>query len=283
MSHYVYLDASSLPGMPDGTAREWQAFLAGQRPELEAKNWPPLLWWCLFGEEDLRWARLIDDIDADGPGGEREAFREEMGDSAEVPYPYFVTAQARALDRLARRREIVLAGVGQRYAGLYDAFAGLVARRFGPFILLRTSGLPDVTEAEPALRAVAAEMDALDRKPPRGPGPGLEGLFADVRRWGASDPVWLLSGAGAPGLWPMPELAAAYPPRRAARRAPAEARSPPVTRPRGRGAAVAEWGAALAVAGAGLGTYAGTGSILAGIAAFLGCAAVAGWVLSRPG
>ncbi|MCR0981743.1 hypothetical protein [Roseomonas populi] len=283
MSHYVYLGASLRPGMPDGTAGEWRPFLAERRPELEAKNWPPLLWWCLFGEEDLRRARLIDDIDADGPGGEREAFREEMGGTAEAPYPYFVTAQGQALQRLERRRAAVLAGAGQRYAALYDAFAGLVAREFGPFILLRTSGLPDVTEAEPMMRGMAAEMDALDRDPSGRPGPGLEGLFADVRRWGAGDAVWLLSGAGAPGVWPTPELAAAYPSRRTAGPVPAEAGSPPVTRTGGYGGAVAEWVAAVAAAGAGLGAYGGTGSIPAGIAAFLLCAALAGWVISRRG
>lgn len=90
MSHYVYLDACPLPRMPDGAVGEWRGFWTERPVELEAKNWPPLLWWCLFGEEDLRRARLIDNIDADDPEGERAAPLEQMGEGAGAMHPYLV-------------------------------------------------------------------------------------------------------------------------------------------------------------------------------------------------
>lgn len=178
----------------------------------------------------------------------------------------------------------MLDGIGARYADVYDGFAALIGRAFGPFILLRTSGLPDVAGAEPAVRAMAAEMDALDTGPPGGRGPGLKGLVAEFRRWSGSDPVWLLSGAGQAGLWPTPELAAAYPAARPAAGPGLPATSlAPSTRGRGQGAAALEWLGAVILAGAGLGAYGWTGSILAGIVAFILLAVPVVWWLARRG
>ena len=277
MSHDVYLDAAALPRMPDGAAGEWRAFWAAGPAELEAKNGPALLWWCLFGEADLRHARRLDDLDAGDPEGEREAFEAEEPEAAASIYPYLVTAQARALERLARRREAVLAGIGARHAAAYDAFAALVGRAFGPFILLRTSGLPDPAGQEPWLRRMLAETDALGEAPP---GPGLAALFADFRRWEAEDPLWLLGGAGPPDLWPTPALRAACPERARPGRGAVPVTPRAWRRPAGK---PLEWLATILVAGAAAGTYLASGSALAAGAVLLPCAGLAGWWLARRG
>ena len=275
MSHPVYLDASPLPRMPDGAAGEWRAFRAARPVELEAKNGPALLWWCLFGEADLRRARLLDDLDAGDPEGEREAFAAEEPEAAASDYPYLVTAQEAALERMARRRDAVLAGIGPRHAAAYDAFAALIGRAFGPFILLRTSGLPDPSGQEPWLRRTLAELDALGDAPP---GPAVGALFGDFRRWEEQDPLWLLGGAGHPDLWPTPALRAACPGRaRPVRGAAKDAPRVP-GRPAG---ALLEWMATILAALAAAGTYLGTGSFLAAGAVLVLCAAFAGWWLTR--
>ena len=285
MSHYVYLDACPFPRMPDGAAGEWRAFWAGHRPELEAKNGPPLLWWCLFGAGDLKRARLADEADTDAD--DREAGSIPAGGlEAEATYSYLVTDRDIALRRLAQRRGAVLEAVGERYAALYDGFVALIARDFGPFVLLRTSGLPDAEGMEPWLREMADEMDALDAG--AAAGPLLVAMAADFRRWEDEDPLWLLSGAGQPGTWPTPALAAAYPARRVTGNAPGSGApagpgGSPVTRARQRLDGVLEWLAALATGGAGVAALWLTSSILYGGIAFVACAGLTVWLLLRRG
>ena len=206
MANYVFLNSSEWPRMPSGEAGEWRKFWRDGGSELEAKNGIPLLWWCLFGEADIVRASIIDNFDIDGPDGEREDFKVESGYSEDTTYPYLVTSREQALIRLTRRRELVLRGIGEKYAPIYDGFVELMERDFGPFILVRTAGLPDPEDAESWLRETAGSMDRLED----GPGPIFESMVADFKTWQNSDPIWLLSGAGA-DAWPTPALASAFP------------------------------------------------------------------------
>jgi len=192
--------------MPSGEANEWRKFWHDGGSELEAKNAIPLLWWCLFGEADVAHARIVDNFDVDDPDGEREDFKVESGYSEDTTYPYLVTSREQALVRLTRRRGPVLRGIGEKYAPIYDGFVALMERDFGPFILLRTAGLPDPEDAESWLRETAGSMDRLDD----GPGPIFETMVADFKTWQNADPIWLLSGAGA-NAWPTSALASAFP------------------------------------------------------------------------
>lgn len=131
--------------------------------ELEAKNAIPLLWWCLFGEADIAHARIVDNFDVDDPDGERKDFKVESGYSEETTYPYLVTSREQALIRLTRRRGPVLRGISEKYAPIYDGFVALMERDFGPFILLRTAGLPDPE----GCRVVAERNRRLDGSPRR--------------------------------------------------------------------------------------------------------------------
>ena len=156
------------------------------------------------GEADIAHARIIDNFEVDDADGERENFKVESGCSGDTIYPYLVTSREQALVRLTRRHEPVLRGIGEKYAPIYDGVVALIARDFGPFILVRTAGLPGPENAEPWLRETAGSMDSLDD----GPGPTFEAMVADFKTWQNADPIWLLSGAR-PDAWPTPALASA--------------------------------------------------------------------------
>lgn len=285
MSHYVFLNRSAHRRMPSGSAGEWRDFWQAPGAELEAKNGLPLFWWCLFGEADILRAKLIDDVDIGGPDGERAELEAEEGFVADAAYPYLVTGQEEALARLAQRRPVVLDAIGQVYAPVYDAFSDLMRDAFGPFILVRTSGLPDPMDAEPGMRQMAAEMDQLGQQP----GPAFRAKVADFRQWQTQDPVWLLSGAG--DGWPSPEIEAAFPSKRsgAGRNLtdPGAAEGLDAKPPgRGRGGApdwIANWVGPLLAGLAAVALYIETGSVLLGalgFAAGVGC--IVGLVLLWP-
>ncbi|MGY4398451.1 hypothetical protein ACVWZA_003659 [Sphingomonas sp. UYAg733] len=173
--------------MPDGASGEWKTFWEAPGLELESKNGIPLLWWCLFSQGDIAHARLIDDFDAGDTEGERESFVEDSGYSAETRYPYLITSVEAALTRLRERRSVMLEGIGDRYAPIYDEFMILIKDHFRPFVLVRTSGLPDIPEAEQWIRDTAIEMDHLGHQP----GPAVQSMITNFKRWSKNDPVWL--------------------------------------------------------------------------------------------
>lgn len=97
MSLRLYLDSARQLRTPDGSAGEWGDFFDGAM-ELEAKNWPPLLWRAMFSSGDLVEARIADTEDA---GTEEHA--ELLSQWGETTYPYLVVAQRTALSRLHAR------------------------------------------------------------------------------------------------------------------------------------------------------------------------------------
>lgn len=150
MSHPVFLNDAPYDHMPNGSANEWSSFFSKDGQELEANAFFPLLWMALFAVEDLRWARLIDDEDMDSPA------REDL-DVGDIRYPYLVTSQEGALARFAQRKPYLQAELGPKYAGVVDAFEELIRLKYAPYILLRTSGLPDPEMQEPGLLSALAD------------------------------------------------------------------------------------------------------------------------------
>lgn len=200
MSTRLHLNSARAPRTPDGSAGEWAGFFDGST-ELVAKDWPPLLWWAMFGPDDLADARIADTEDA---GTEEHA--ELLGDWGEATYPYMVVDQRTAVARLRARREELTGRIGARYAPVYDAFTALVDARFGPYVLLRTEALADGGEGgiRSLFEETLAELDRLDAGRTAAAGGRLDGLIADFRRWQHTDPVRLLSGVGEG--WPGEEL-----------------------------------------------------------------------------
>ena len=157
MSHPVFLNATSNPRMPDGSSHEWEAFFLEGGPELEANAHIPILWMALFTPMDLHWARLIDDEDLDSDA------REDMMDYGDTQYPYLVTSLERALATLAQRAPLLVARLGPDVAPIVDNFARHLRLHYGPYVLCRTSGLPDVEAFGPELQRALEDFDALTR------------------------------------------------------------------------------------------------------------------------
>ncbi|WP_031002261.1 hypothetical protein [Streptomyces sp. NRRL F-5727] len=200
MSTRLHLNSARSPRTPVGSAGEWAAFFDGST-ELAAKDWPPLLWWAMFGPGDLAEARIADTEDAG-----TEAHAELLRDWGEATYPYLVVDHRTAVARLHARREALTGRIGARYAPVYEAFTALVDARFGPYVLVRTEALAD-GGGEGGVRGhfeeTLADLDRLDAGRTVAGG-RLDGLIADFRRWRHTDPVRLLSGVG-PG-WPDDDL-----------------------------------------------------------------------------
>lgn len=191
MGTRLHLNSAPWPRMPAGAAGEWAGFFDGGT-ELEAANWPPLLWWALFGAGDLAEARIADTEDA---GTEEHA---ELLDAwGEATYPYLVVDGETAVARLRARREGLTGRIGERFSPLYEEFTELVGTRFGPYVLLRTEALAgDGDGVRTPFEETLADLERLDAGELPSPGGRLESLVADFRRWRHLDPVLLLTGTG---------------------------------------------------------------------------------------
>ncbi|WP_228924677.1 hypothetical protein [Streptomyces sp. DH7] len=196
MSLRLFLDSARQPRTPDGSAGEWADFFDGAM-ELEAKNWPPLLWWVMFSPGDLVEARIADTEDA---GTDEHA--ELLSQWGEATYPYLVVDQRTALSRLRARRQALTSRLGTQFSPLYDEFVALIDVRFGPYVLLRTEALADGGEGGIRLlfEETLADVERLDAGHATAAGGQVDSLIADFRRWQHTDPVRLLSGVG--NGWP---------------------------------------------------------------------------------
>ena len=239
VGHRVYLDSARQPRTPDGSAGEWAGFFDGG-VELEAKNWPPLLWWAVFGPGDLMDARIADTEDA---GTDEHA--ELLSQWGEATYPYLVVDQQTALSRLHVRRPALTSRIGPGFSPVYDAFAALIDTRFGPYVLLRTEGLADDGEGDlrPLFTETLADLTRIDAGHATAEGGPIDKLIADFQRWQHDDPTWLLAGTG--DGWPTPALREQVP-------------ATPLQRPPHQSAArsnTADWMLGVLAALSGIGTY----------------------------
>ncbi|MFE7411729.1 hypothetical protein [Streptomyces laurentii] len=202
LSLRLYLNSARRPRTPDGSAGEWAGFADGTTGiELEAENWPPLLWWALFGRADLREARIADTEDVGTV--EHAELLSQWGDAT---YPYLVTDQSAALARLRARRPGLAGRLGARYGSVYEEFAALAEARFGPYVLLRTAALAGDDGVRPQFERTLADLERLDAGGAVADGGPVDGLIVDFHRWRQTDPVWLLSGAGVGDAWPSAAL-----------------------------------------------------------------------------
>ncbi|WP_326770929.1 hypothetical protein OG978_45655 (plasmid) [Streptomyces sp. NBC_01591] len=204
MSLRLYLNSARQPRTPNGSAGEWADFFDGAM-ELEAKNWPPLLWWAMFSPGDLAEARIADTEDA---GTDEHA--ELLSEWGEATYPYLVVDQPTALSRLHARRQGLTSRLGAQFSPLYDEFVALIDARFGPYVLLRTEALADGGEGgvRLLLEETLADVERLDAGHSTAAGGRVDSLISDFQRWQHTDPVWLLSGIG--DGWPSVTLRERY-------------------------------------------------------------------------
>ncbi|NUQ28990.1 MAG: hypothetical protein HOQ35_10815 [Acidobacteriaceae bacterium] len=274
MSHPVFLNNAPYDRMPNGSANEWSTFFSEDCQELQANAFFPLLWMALFSVEDLRWARLVDDDDI-GSSVREEA---EVDD---VRYPYLVTSQQKALGHFAQRKPRLKAELGPKYAGVVDAFEELIRSKYSPYILLRTSGLPDPEMQEPGLLAALTEMEEFGRGKPAA---GFVDLsFRDVRTQPGRSALIVLTGAGDEAVWLSEAIAgrSGEPRERRDRTSGGTQNKPTATSSSYKSNPVAEWGAAIVLGLATVGVYLRTHSALLAIFAFLAVTAIAAFVLLK--
>lgn len=214
MSHPVFLESPPWPRMPEGRKGELKPYFAAGGPSLEANACLPLFWLTLFSVEDVHFAHIIDDFDPEDEAIELEEFLESVPpDERDATYPYLVTTKALALERTARRREALVALLGERYRLIHDAFVEYIRTAYGPFVLVRTSGLPDVMDATGWLTDQLERMGALEHGTPIDA--GLARDVEEARRASDGNAVWLTTGVGDPRAevnpWPSPRLVEAFP------------------------------------------------------------------------
>lgn len=200
--------------MPEGRKGELQSYFAAGGPSLEANACLPLFWKVLFATEDIHFAYVVDDYDPEDEAVELQEFLESAApEEKDAKYPYLVTTKTLALECAARRRDRLIELLGERYRPIYDAFVEYIATAYGPFILVRTSGLPDATDATEWLTAQMEQVASLDGGTP------IDAHLAEeaeaLRRAADGDAVWRASGVGYAQAevnpWPSKALVDAFP------------------------------------------------------------------------
>lgn len=206
MANYAYL--TNAPGLTMPVpAGPFPALVGGVRTvELEAKYDLPLLWWAMFGVDDLRYAREADTFDP-LEFDDAQEYADEVADVGDAEYPYLSTSQESAVAQLRRRRDGIISVIGTELVPVVEMFTEFTRGSLRPNVLVRTADLIGLGLSAEGFREVLAELDALVDGGTAGP------WVAQVRgQLDASDadPVWILSGAGGES-WPPAELAAAVP------------------------------------------------------------------------
>ncbi|VVE62186.1 hypothetical protein PCA31118_00927 [Pandoraea captiosa] len=288
MSHPVFLESPPWPRMPEGRKGELKTYFLADGPSLEANGYFPLFWRVLFAVEDIHFAYVIDDFDPEDDAVEIQEFLEgATQDEKDATYPYLVTSKSLALERAARRRENVITLIGERYRPIYDAFVDYIASAYGNFILIRTSGLPDVTDATGGMTAEMEQIAALDHGTLVAA--GLAQDAEELRRAADKDAVWQASGVGNPRAevnpWPSKALVDAFPACAPRARPEVSGRSPVADPHQYRSPntldKVLEWVAIFVFAGVAVGTWATTHSVWKAVVATALVTAIMAWLLVR--
>ncbi len=122
MSNRAYLDVTTFRKMP--SSGEWKEFYP-VAAELEAADYIPLFWLCMFDESDLAVASVDTDYDSDE--GE--------------PYAYLIAPAVRCHEHLRDRRSLIRSAVNDGGLALYDDWTEKVAGWLDLYILIRTEEL----------------------------------------------------------------------------------------------------------------------------------------------
>lgn len=288
MSHPVFLESPPWPRMPEGRKGELKTYYAAAGPSLEANAYLPLFWRVLFAAEDIHFAYVIDEFDPDEAAVELEEFLDGATQAEkDAKYPYLVTTKTLALGRAARRRDNVIEWLGERYRPIFDAFIDYISTAYGGFILVRTGGLPDVTDATEWMTTELEQVAGLDHG-----GRLQDGLIKeieDLKRAADSDAVWRTTGTGNPhgevDRWPSLSLTETFPacaPRaRQSASEPPQATATPQYRTPNKLDKALEWVAILVFAGVAVGTWAATRSVWKAVVATIAATAIMAWLLVR--
>lgn len=147
MSHPVFLTSTTFSHMPIGQENQWADFFQTASFELEANAFIPILWLMLFKQDNLHWAKYIDELDHNDQRNQGD-LKEYQQDFAENCYAYLVIEQQQALNNLEQRKPLFIAIFGEENIPRFEEFKSYILQYYPHFILLRTNGLPlDLNDA----------------------------------------------------------------------------------------------------------------------------------------
>lgn len=140
MRYPVFLTNSHLNHMPIGSQNEWSEFFHSASFELEADSFIPILWFMLFRDYNLQWAKFTDLLDHNDERNQLdlEANRQEYGDHH---YAYLVVDQEQALMNLDNNQSIFIDTFGTDHLVHFETFKAKIQQYYPEYILLRSSGL----------------------------------------------------------------------------------------------------------------------------------------------
>lgn len=143
MSNRVYLDVTTFRKMPN--SGEWKEFYP-VTAELEAGDYIPLFWLCMFDESDLAVASV--DTDAESDEGD--------------PYAYLIAPAPRCHENLRARRALIQATVDADRLALYDDWTGRLSGWLDLNILIRTEELSWMDGGDAWGRKLRASLRVLN-------------------------------------------------------------------------------------------------------------------------
>jgi hypothetical protein len=141
MSHPVFLTSTTFSHMPIGSQNQWADFYQTAVFELEANAFIPILWLMLFKQDNIYWAKYIDELDHNEQRNQDD-LEEYQQDFAESCYAYLVIEQQQALNNLEQRKSLFIATFGEENIHYFEEFKSYILQYYPHFILLRTNGLP---------------------------------------------------------------------------------------------------------------------------------------------
>lgn len=136
----VFLNSCHVNHMPNGRQNEWKDFFSLNSYELEANAFIPVFWLLLYSQENIKFARYVDDYDINNHETiiDRQECFEDFGNET---YFYFIISKEIALKNLRERKKHFLQMFGSKYKKYYNIFEQIITEEYHQYILLRTNGL----------------------------------------------------------------------------------------------------------------------------------------------
>ena len=140
MTHPVFLSSTPFPHMPIGSEHQWLEFFQTATFELEVEAFIPILWFMLFKQENIHWAKYSDDLDLQNEP-DLNVTSENLDAFSDEKYPYLIIDQTQALQNLEHNKTLFINLFGQDYLPYFEEFKSFIETNYPENILMRTSGI----------------------------------------------------------------------------------------------------------------------------------------------
>lgn len=164
MTHPVFLSSTSFTHMPIGSEQQWLKFFQTATFELEVEAFIPILWFMLFKQENIHWAKYADDLDLQNESDLNNTV-ENLDAFSDEQYPYLIIDQAQALQNLEYNKTLFINIFGQGYLPYFEEFKKLIEKNYPENILMRTSGIPMEPNDADFLVLPLQQLESLQNEP----------------------------------------------------------------------------------------------------------------------